>query len=224
MSHRERCQRPCGFTLVELLLTIAVIAILATLLIPVIKGAQASAKSVVCLNNLKQIRTCLQLYANDNDGYLPKVWDAGQQKQWNVLLFEKVGAPDIRDRKNFALWHCPSWGPAAGDCFPLHPSYSVNFSYGLALNNLTTDPPEKLVNLPASTILLADTLYFNPGPSAEPWQGYFFLRSVSTSLHMIHLRHKQRANAVYVDGHAASLAGQEVLDSGVISVSDYGNK
>ncbi|MFA6176812.1 MAG: prepilin-type N-terminal cleavage/methylation domain-containing protein [Phycisphaerae bacterium] len=221
-NRSERCHRPRGFTLVELLVTIAIVAILATLLIPVLKSAQASAKSAVCLNNLKQIRTYLQLYANDNDGYLPKVWDG--VKHWNVVLCDTVGAPDISARKNFALWHCPSWGPAASDCFPLHPSYSVNFCYGLTLNASSSLPADKLVNLPATTILVADTIYFDAGPSKLPWQGYFFYRNVPTTVQMIHLRHKQRANAVFVDGHAASLSKQDVLDSGVISVSDYGGK
>ncbi|MFA6176148.1 MAG: prepilin-type N-terminal cleavage/methylation domain-containing protein [Phycisphaerae bacterium] len=222
MNHGGRCHRPSGFTLVELLVTIAVVVILATLLIPVLKGAQASAKSAVCLNNLKQIRTYLQLYANDNDGYLPKVWDG--VKQWNVVLCETVAAPDIAARKNFALWHCPSWGPAAGDCFPLHPSYSVNFSYGLTMHSSSALPPDKLISLPPSTILLADTLYNPTGPSTTPWQAYFFLRGIPTTSQLIHLRHNHRANAVFVDGHAASLSKQDVLDSGVISVSDYGGK
>lgn len=215
-------QKFSGFTLIELLVTISIIAILAVMIFALINRMQTNAQSVTCLSNLRQIHIYLQAYAVENDGYLPKVWDG--VKQWNITLCEKVGAPDITLRKNFALWHCPSWGPTAADCFPAHPSYSVNFSYGLTLHSYSFLPPDKLINLPSSTILLADTLYDPTGPSSTPWQAYFFIRGMPTTSQMIHLRHNHRANAVFADGHAASLDEKDVLDTGVISVSKYGWK
>ncbi|TKJ35030.1 MAG: hypothetical protein CEE38_16360 [Planctomycetes bacterium B3_Pla] len=60
-----------AFTLVELLVVIAVIALLAALLQPVLSRAKAKAREVVCLNNLKQLQTCAKLYSLDNDDFLP---------------------------------------------------------------------------------------------------------------------------------------------------------
>jgi prepilin-type N-terminal cleavage/methylation domain-containing protein/prepilin-type processing-associated H-X9-DG protein len=60
-------QREAGFTLVELLLAIVVIAILAGLLLPVLSKAQARARTIQCLNNMKQLQLAWHTYADDND-------------------------------------------------------------------------------------------------------------------------------------------------------------
>ena len=59
-----------GFTIVELLVTIAIIAILATLLLPALSKAKAKGQQISCLNNLKQLTLCWTMYADDNDGRL----------------------------------------------------------------------------------------------------------------------------------------------------------
>jgi prepilin-type N-terminal cleavage/methylation domain-containing protein len=60
-----------GFTLIELLVVIAIIGILTAMLLPALATAKEKARQIGCLNNLKQLRTALTMYADDNDGQFP---------------------------------------------------------------------------------------------------------------------------------------------------------
>ena len=59
------------FTLIELLVVIAIIAILAALLLPALKQARESAKTIMCVNNMKQVGLALITFTTDRDSYLP---------------------------------------------------------------------------------------------------------------------------------------------------------
>jgi len=60
-----------GFTLVELLVVIGIIALLISILMPSLARARQSANLVACQSNFKQVYTALSFYANENKGFLP---------------------------------------------------------------------------------------------------------------------------------------------------------
>jgi prepilin-type N-terminal cleavage/methylation domain-containing protein len=76
----EPASVPRGFTLIELLVVIGIIALLISILVPVLSKAKIYSKRVVCLGNLKQWAVVLDLYIGDNEGRffagpLDSTWD-----------------------------------------------------------------------------------------------------------------------------------------------------
>src|SRR2546421_1724449 len=60
-----------AFTLVELLVVLAIIGILASFLLPALARAKTKAHNAVCINNLRQLGIAVRLYSEDNNNRLP---------------------------------------------------------------------------------------------------------------------------------------------------------
>jgi prepilin-type N-terminal cleavage/methylation domain-containing protein len=99
-----------GFTLLELLTVVGVVAILAALLLPALSAAQGRARRSACSSNLRQINLSVHLYADDHNGLLPMVKDSGPPQVWSdyeLFIRSYVGLkgnPSPGDR----LFACPA--------------------------------------------------------------------------------------------------------------------
>jgi prepilin-type N-terminal cleavage/methylation domain-containing protein len=163
--------RQSAFTLLELLLVIAVVGVLAALLLSSASGAKAKARRAACLNNLKQVNLGLRMYADDNADTLPDT--NAVMIAYKRLMKSYVGM-ERSSSTNDQLFCCPA------DRFTVDASRNVTASgsmhevpewdyssYGFnGLNRLSGLLPgvagKKLTTVrePAKTILLAEVSAF----------------------------------------------------------------
>lgn len=136
------------FTLIELLVVIAIIAILAALLLPALTQARSRAKQIQCLANLKQFGNAMQLYAAENNDFIP---GKGEATGWfeNYDLAKFLGAP----KENFdrSSWPPKIMCPGA----PHAATGNVQRSYGMHVRALLNTGngnynfPGSIVTLPS---------------------------------------------------------------------------
>ncbi len=98
------------FTLIELLIVIAIIAILASMLLPALNKAREKAQSTACIANLKQIGLCFNMYQNDNKEYYPVANKAYYTGSESDKSFDTIGWKfyDNKYIANSKVFYCPA--------------------------------------------------------------------------------------------------------------------
>ena len=201
-----------GFTLIELLVVIAIIAILAAILFPVFAQAREKARSTTCLNQAKQMGTALQMYAQDWDETLPRVWTCCPARDWttDLLPYIRTGSTADAARVNAKLaaerpdlfsaaqpfFQCPSKGPSR-DARGFRRGYGYNWYLAL-------DRPIALAALTAP----ADTLAFGD-VYGEVDRLFPFGTPIKDDRFLPEARHSSGLNITFADGHAKWVNGKD---------------
>lgn len=102
--------RPRGFTLIELLVVIAIIALLMGILLPSLNRARKQARTLYCLNNLKQIGIAMHMYAQEYNDYIPRALDH-QHAKWILVFGPFLGEKyrRVEDYREIKIYQCPDF-------------------------------------------------------------------------------------------------------------------
>lgn len=184
----KRARARAGFTMVELLVVIAIIGILASVLLPVLARARQQARSVQCVNNLRQLYLANSMFAAEHDGhYVPAAPDldtnGGGLVRWHGARtttqddFDPMQGPLAEYLPDRRIKECPVFFEFRGreDVLNAFESGTGGYGYNAAYIGGTTyaeDFPDSLrkgtldarVRLPSETIMFVD--------AAIPQDGY----------------------------------------------------
>jgi prepilin-type N-terminal cleavage/methylation domain-containing protein/prepilin-type processing-associated H-X9-DG protein len=226
--HASRVARRGGFTLVELLVVIGIIAILIAFLLPALKKARESAMTVSCLSQIRQIGLGIQIYADMTGGWIPSTGDNAYWRfqpptpQRNMSWAERLVLSNAL-KQHVTNWdvHYPVYGRGLFRC----PNYSqgvyetgqvadggligsdsLNHA-GYGLNRFVSPERDdlggwagfvKLVKLKKDKILAADG-YIRIAVGAT---SSFRPPGGSGNAYAVYRRHSQGANYLFPDMHA----------------------
>jgi len=234
MRRFKECHR---FTLVELLVVIAVIAVLSGLLLPALSRAREQARSILCLSNLRQLGQGWISYSGDagdalppcDTTYLPE-WggwsgtSSGEGRAWCQFLQPYINESESLSTK-YNMWGSGLVGkmfkPNGLLMCPVrlaahekdnyragYAEYGMSF-YGVGGNGGTRNYKKitRIAN-PSMAIVLLDSIY----PSRADW-GSFEVQYALDSLSCLHFRHNgAMINGVFADGHSYSGNRGRTLD------------
>ena len=205
--------RKQAFTLIELLMVIAIIAILAALLFPVFGRARDKGRQAVCASNEKQIGLAAAQYIQDYDeryplGHAPvanplATFDSGGDYEPHFI---ELVRPYIKNSQNQGVWRCPS-DPSArftkeGDTTEFHVSYSVNgwFEFGQLLAKVEA-PASKVYVVEATNDDHFHWWELGRAALAGPYLTLNQLPQDKLTEQVARTRHSEGANYLFADWH-----------------------
>lgn len=228
----------CNFTLVELLVVVAVVALLTALLLPALGKAREMAKRSLCISNLRQLGQGVNAYACDFNDWMPIANDkAGHTYEWKAEVAECLGlAASPVNNLSEKMFRCSSIKDDPG---LTHAGYGGGYGWNASLGDLAPtnngfgymdgDAMRGRVRLstttaPSETAVAGDGVDWM-GVGGGDWSyAYLFPTSAgnysSKPSPSVGNRHGGGINLIWADGHV-EWKSQRVLRQGTGGVIDW---
>jgi prepilin-type processing-associated H-X9-DG protein/prepilin-type N-terminal cleavage/methylation domain-containing protein len=194
------------FTLVELLIVIAIIAILASMLMPALRGAREKSKALACSNSMKQIGIASLMYVGENQDYFVLYYATGADKYQLQTLANHNYLPEN------------SWGSTRQGLLWCQSNLSGLTYFDYRSNYMQNDKTEanpgmmSVARLPYKIVSIKDpsgkVMFAESGINAD---GKYYFHGTADRVGWIH---SGGSNAVFMDGHVSYLteATTEIFD------------
>lgn len=199
-----------GFTLVELLVVIGIVAALIAILLPTLGGVRARAASVSCLSNVRQIAVAALMYAQEQKWYvtyLPPTATAPAKDRKELLHPYLQQGKSNADTAGRQVWTCPS---------NTNPDLEASYGFNINLNGTRLNRIRRWSETVALVDAgLKDQPAGSPSLSTHCWPPGRV--ATTSSCRPNHLRHPQQLLSVgFVDGHAQTLPMRPPFYPGIV--------
>ena len=206
--------KPGFFTLIELLIVIAVIAALSAMLLPALAKAREAAKQTLCAGNLKQLGAGFQYYSDDYQDYLPITYSAVTEvhRNWTYYFATYFGLATERSvAPNF--YFCPSGSKSSykiskdyPDCYLGCSTYRPNQENGFDMGSTPYWYRVRRLcafSRPSDYVTLAER-------NAQTSQFCFEWANDAINKYLGIDNHQGKANYLHADGHTSSMIIREM--------------
>ncbi|MBI3991454.1 MAG: DUF1559 domain-containing protein [Candidatus Omnitrophica bacterium] len=208
-----------SFTLVELLVVVAIIAILAAMLLPTLKAAREKARQAACINNLKVLGLAELMYAQDyNDWMIVDTTDVSttSTSSWVIVLARNGYVSRVDPFISLSLgkpsvFVCPSFPPKIYYyhiyVYGVRPTISglMDFraKYYKIGASITDDTGHYANTSPSEFIFMGDSIRTSVVTAFNSYSQYFMITNDTrtNSYGAIHTRHFGKADILFLDGH-----------------------